>query len=147
MRRIYGQWTSDNGETLSVKVSDWAPNEPSVAGGDCAVADRSLGCEYSSNNRTRRSSTYDRHMFLNSFSYKWRSASCTAPNMASICTVRKPYCPLGYEWIPNAGQSCFKVVEAAYQTYEYRTIHWVEANLGPNIFYVFFFQFRSASKL
>lgn len=43
VRRVFGQWMSENGRILSPLELDWAEGEPALTGGDCAVAEEGIG--------------------------------------------------------------------------------------------------------
>ncbi|XP_059089354.1 uncharacterized protein LOC131885346 [Tigriopus californicus] len=92
VRQISGEWIASNGRVVTEQFSDWAPNEPNLANGDCAVADKLLG-------------------------YKWRTTNCAEPH-ASMCALKVPNCPPGYIYetklsdAPQYGsRSCYKITK------------------------------------
>jgi hypothetical protein len=42
------------------------------------------------------------------FRYKWRAVNCNGP-AKYMCAVKVPNCPMGYTWVYQLGQACFKV--------------------------------------
>ena len=79
------EWKTVKGQVLTSIQSNWAPNEPSPTGGDCAVADKALG-------------------------FKWRTENCFL-SFQYFCALRSANCPMGYEWIPALGRTCLKVTQ------------------------------------
>ena len=45
-------------------------------------------------------------------SYKWSAVACAGSLHNFLCSQRSPVCPDGYKWIPETGNSCFKITDA-----------------------------------